>query len=227
MEKVLAIVIAAHVISDFCLQTRTLIKRKDEVRYLFIHGLIQATLTYLLVQDWSCWRLPIAAVLLHVLIDFVKQWRGDTAQAFLADQAAHIISLFVLVSVLMQLELLAEFSGYGYAPIICVAGFVATVRGTGFLVTKVTEQIREENDLDLDGLKGGEKLTGELERTLIFLFIILGHPAGVGFLLGAKAILRFNKAREQKLGDYVLISTLASFSAALAIAVITKWALNL
>ena len=36
-------------------------------------------------------------------------------------------------------------------------------------------------------------------RCFIFLFIFFGQPAGIGFLVAAKSILRFEEAKEQKL----------------------------
>ena len=59
---------------------------------------------------------------------------------------------------------------------------------------------------------------------LIFLFIFIGQPAGIGFLVAAKSILRFEEARQQKLAEYVLIGTLLSFSLAVALAAATQWA---
>ena len=60
----------------------------------------------------------------------------------------------------------------------------------------------------------------------IFIFVITGHPAGIGFLVAAKSILRFEEAKEQKLAEYVLIGTLLSFSLGTAFAAATKWALG-
>lgn len=50
---------------------------------------------------------------------------------------------------------------------------------------------------------------------------------GIGFLVAAKSILRFEEAKKQKLAEYVLIGTLLSFSLAIALATATKWAMNL
>lgn len=70
-------------------------------------------------------------------------------------------------------------------------------------------------------------MIGNLERALIFLLIFIGYPAGIGFLVAAKSILRFEEAKKQKLAEYVLIGTLLSFSMAIAITVITQWAMRL
>lgn len=61
------------------------------------------------------------------------------------------------------------------------------------------------------GLPNGGKLIGVLERGLIFLLVMVGHPVGIGFLIAAKSILRFDSGSDQKFAEYVIIGTLASF----------------
>jgi hypothetical protein len=55
---------------------------------------------------------------------------------------------------------------------------------------------------------------------LVFTFIITNQFAGIGFLITAKAILRFNETKKEsgrKEAEYILIGTLMCF----AIAIIT------
>jgi hypothetical protein len=120
-----------------------------------------------------------------------------------------------------------DFTGTGYRAIVAAAGFVATVRGAGFLVGKVARRLMDENQLQLNGLMNGGRLIGQLERALIFLFIFIGQTAGIGFLVAAKSILRFEEAKKQQLAEYVLIGTLLSFSLAVALATLTLWAMQL
>ena len=39
---------------------------------------------------------------------------------------------------------------------------------------------------------------GQLERTLIFLFVLIGQPTGVGFLVAAKSVFRFGDLKEHE-----------------------------
>jgi len=119
------------------------------------------------------------------------------------------------------------FSGVGYKPIIVLAGFIATIQGSSFLIDKLTKRLMHENSLDLNGLVNGGKLIGQLERSLIFLFIFIGQPQGIGFLVAAKSILRFEETKKQNLAEYILIGTLLSFSLGVALASLTNWALKL
>lgn len=87
--------------------------------------------------------------------------------------------------------------------------------------------ILKENKLELNGLIGGGAWIGRLERALIFLFILIGYPAGIGFLVTAKSILRFEETKRQQMGEDVLTGTFWSFALAIALASATKWATKL
>ena len=113
---------------------------------------------------------------------------------------------------------------WAYTAGILLAGFLVAVFGSGVLVARITGRIVEENGLELDGLKNGGRLIGQLERALIFLLIMIGQPGGIGFLVAAKSILRFEEAKKQPLAEYVLIGTLLSFSLAIAVSALTMWA---
>ena len=228
MEKLAAALIASHAIADFSFQTLGPLKLKEKSGSLLLHALIHALLTYSVLQAWSCWQAPAFVLLVHALIDFIKQRLGkDTVTVFVVDQILHVLSLLALAWALTHLNWLPSFIGIGYKPLIVLAGFIATIQGSGVLIGKFTKRLTEENDLELGGLINGGKLIGQLERALIFLFIFIGQPAGIGFLVAAKSILRFEEAKNRKLAEYVLIGTLLSFSLAIAIASATKWAADL
>lgn len=227
MERLIALLVAAHLIADFFLQPDWLAKRKRTAGYLMLHVSIHAATTYVFLQAWTCWQAPMFVLVVHTLIDFAKQrLPNNTTKVFVVDQAAHILSLLVLGWLLRASAGLQTFEGVWYKPLIAFAGFVATVQASGIVIGKFAKQLTEENNLTLSGLLNGGKLIGQLERALIFLFVFIGQPAGIGFLVAAKSILRFEESKEQKLAEYVLIGTLLSFSLAVAIASVTKWAVT-
>jgi hypothetical protein len=60
----------------------------------------------------------------------------------------------------------------------------------------------------------------QLERALIFLFILVGEPAGLGFLVAAKSIFRFGELKDtaQRMqAEYIMIGTLWSFAYGIAV----------
>ena len=69
-----------------------------------------------------------------------------------------------------------------------------------------------------EGLQDGGRLIGLLERGLIYLLLLAGQHAAIGFLIAAKSVMRFETAsKEQKAAEYVIIGTLASFGWAIAV----------
>ena len=68
------------------------------------------------------------------------------------------------------------------------------------------------------GLRNGGRVIGNLERGLIYLLILTGQAAGIGFLIAAKSVLRFGAVKdESRLSEYVIIGTLASFGWAIGV----------
>lgn len=240
MIKLAVLLIAAHLIGDFALQPDGLARRKaHDFKYLLLHGLIMAAVAYLCLQAWTCWQAPLYVLLAHVAIDLVKRAeRRPTEKAFLLDQTAHLVSLLLLAWLLVRFGWLPEFDGGYYRTLVMAAGFVATVWGSGFYIGRFSRRLTVANNFDPGGLGDGGRYIGQLERALIFLLVFIGQPAGIGFLVAAKSILRFGGGlkptpdpedlRQQQMhAEYVLIGTLLSFSLAIALAKLTEWAAGL
>lgn len=225
MEKLIIILIAAHVISEFFLNSNEVARSKYKLRFLFISAAVPALTSFLLLQAWFCWIVPLYVFVLHALIKFMKaRFLENTPRMFIVIQTIYIAFLILLAWILVYFDFLTAFLGGGYEIIVYIGGFIAAVRGTGMLISKVMKRLNPNNELGLDGLKEGGRLIGELERTLIFIFLAIGQPMGIGFLLAGKSILRFHEATKQKLAEYVLIGTLLSFALAIGIAFLTMWA---
>lgn len=228
MIQLAAVLIAAHGFADFFLQTEALSRRKRRFNFLLLHGLIHGGLTYVVLQAWTLWQAPLLVLMAHTSIDLVKiRLQNESARAFLLDQAVHVASLLGLAWLLVDQGWLPAFTGVGYQPLIAVAGLTTTVYGAGHLIGKVAVGLTDKSGLILVGLPNGGRFIGQLERALIFLLIFIDHPGGIGFLVAAKSILRFEEAKEQKLAEYVLIGTLMSFCLAIALSTLTRWAMNL
>lgn len=228
MEKSIAVLIAGYFIAGFALQPAWMGKHKSSnLQACALHGLLHATAAYIVFQSWMYWKLPVVVFLTHSLIDVVKRRCPDTSKAFAITQVAHLAGIIFVVMGLKAFVGLPEFAGVGFTAIVVVGGFVCTVQGAGDFVGKFTQRLLDQNKLKTDGLKNGGKRIGQLERALIFVLIFIDYPSGIGFLVAAKSILRFEESRKQKLAEYVLIGTLMSFMLAIVIASITKWAITI
>ena len=231
MLSVFVILLSAHSFGDFLLQTDAMAKNKAKPWILVFHSLLHGALVYGLLQQWSAWQMPVAVTVLHAVIDFFKSHREATPTTFIWDQAAHAVSLAILAPIAVNLGWCSPFVGHGWMWIVGLAGFVAVVQGAGFFVGAIAKKLVAANrDLEKTitaGLKDGGKQIGRLERALIFAFILVGEPTGIGFLVTAKSILRFEEAKQQPVAEYVLIGTLWSFGLAMALAWLTQRALTL
>lgn len=224
--KCFIVLICAHILADFVLQPDQIAQNKHRWGVLSLHAGVHALLSWLLFGFHLPWQIPVIIFLSHFLIDFLKQKVSDTACTFCVDQCLHVLVLAVLAYGLHRAGVTDQ-SGLFYKPLVLLSGLVVTVQGSGFLVSKVAQRIIGENDLKVDGLNGGGKLIGQLERSVIFLLIMMGQPAGIGFLVAAKSILRFKDSEDQRLAEYVLIGTLLSFGLAMGLSTLTVHAMRL
>lgn len=227
MGKTIILILAAHLIGDFPLQPDWLAdKKKSKECYLLLHAVLQGALAYLAFQAWGCWQLPCLVALSHALIDALKRRSPDTSATFVIDQALHVAFLTGIVFCLQSYALLSVYRGIGYSAIVVGGGFAATVIGSGFFIGKFMKPLIEGTKINENGLPKAGKWIGQLERALIFVFVLVGYLEGVGFLVAAKSILRFKETEEQKMAEYVLVGTLLSFFLAIALASATKWAMK-
>ena len=213
MIETFTALLLAHVLADFVLQPGWMAGAKRRAGPLLLHGAVvlvaaQATLG-------TVTALPVLMLALaHVVIDAAKARLAPrpTATAFLADQAAHLATLLAVT--LWQPDLLATglWTEQGALPglMALVAGAVVATRAGGFAIGLLMEPWSAA--APPGGLPGAGRTIGLLERGLIFVLILAGQPAGIGFLIAAKSILRFEATTAEKpTGEYVIIGTLASF----------------
>jgi len=92
--------------------------------------------------------------------------------------------------------------------------FVLALVG-GDLLTKFMKWLLK---IELESELGGEKSSsmklsaaiGYLERALIFLLTLRGHPEAIGWIFAAKSIARFRELESRRFTEYYLIGTLTS-----------------
>ncbi len=231
MQSLVIVLLAAHIYGDFLLQTGAIAAGKRRFGWLLLHCVIHGALVYLLLQQWLAWQLPLTIAVVHGIIDAVKARSPRSAATFAWDQVAHVVSILLLAACALSQGWVASFTGLGWRWIVGFAGFCVTVKGVGFFVGEVADRMFAENavlqQMRLEGLKDGGRRIGQLERAIIFVLILAGQPTGIGFLIGAKSILRFEEAKKQPFAEYVLIGTLWSFGLAMVLAWLTRFALEL
>ena len=239
MTELLIVLIAAHLIADFPAQSNWMIARKQNLLFLLAHILIVAVVTIVLLGSFP----PILLAILigtHLAMDAVKVYLlKDTIGSFLLDQVVHIGVIIVLAfafpATLGQSwwpDILSpEDISIALNLLVITSAVIAAIPAGGILIQKAMQPFSDQLAADEGtGLSGGGKYIGYLERSLIILLVLSGHPEGVGFLIAAKSILRFgeiNKSNNRKMSEYIIIGTFMSFGWALLVAFLSKAALQL
>jgi hypothetical protein len=218
----------AHVLADFVVQTGWIIRQKRRPAVFALHVALVFLFAALALGRWDATALAWIAglALLHGVIDAAKLLSKASGPAgFVFDQAAHLASLAALA--ILVPTLWAE--GY-WAHLLpnphwlldtfaLISGLLIATRVGGFAVGALLA--RYDGEELPKGLESGGMLIGLLERAMIFLLVLAGEPAGIGFLIAAKSVLRLEAtfadgAKHHRAAEYIIIGTLASFGWAMA-----------
>jgi len=236
MADTLLALIAAHLIADFPLQSDWLLRHKKNPAVLLLHILIVAGTAALLLGGMP-WRLLAILAGTHLLVDAVKVYiLKDTLRAFFIDQFAHVAVITGLAIIFpdafalgvwgkLPTAILAAYQG----GLCLVGGAILSLRTGAIIIKKAIQPFLIQVGSDIEGLENGGAFIGYLERALVMLLVLINQPAGVGFLITAKSILRFGDVREshqRKLTEYVIIGTFLSFGWGLLAATLTQLALK-
>jgi len=219
----------AHVLTDFVFQNKKMVEHKRTYKasswYLYAHSVLAGVLTYLILQQWSSFLVPIVIIISHFLIDLWKlHQKEDNLKYFLLDQFFHIIIL-----VLTWLYLTQNFSNVfseirtffsSTEKLAVLIGYLVVIFPVGFIIGKATERWQKEIAIEEEqsSLKKAGRYIGIFERILVLTFILSSNFSAIGFLIGAKSILRFSDSKGgRKQTEYVLIGTLMSFAICIAV----------
>lgn len=229
--------IFAHLVGDFLLQSRAMVRHKQRLKarswILYAHCAIHGLLVYLFAPGWNLWIAPLLVMLTHFIIDLWKLYQSDKVVYFIIDQVAHLLVLFGIWCIFIAPSgwvphqwILVMRSEAAWA---VAAGYLMVTFPLSLLLASATQRWRreaeEQTERSSTSLSEAGKWIGIFERILVFTFVITSHFEGIGFLIAAKSILRFNdiKGNEaRKEAEYILIGTLMSFSLSILIGLIVR-----
>lgn len=228
---------AAHLFVDFVLQSKKLIQNKKDKKagswFLYLHCFLHAAFIYALLPDKYIWQIPVIIFISHYCIDLWKLYQNENALTFFADQLLHIFILIIVWAMWYQPTnwLSAHFSGLliNYNFWLITTAYLLTIFPLSYLLGYLTQRWRKDIDQDMNysntSLSEAGKWIGIFERILVLTFVLNNHFEGIGFLIAAKSILRFNDIKGdtmRKEAEYILIGTLMSFASSIAIGIITN-----
>ena len=229
--------ICAHLIGDFLLQTGKMVRHKQRLKarswQLYLHCFLHGLVFYLFNAQWDQWELAAIVAVSHFFIDLWKLYQKENAWTFVLDQLLHFSVL-----VIMWLAITMSFEGFTAELSIALnnknmwavlMGYMLIIWPFSYIIGLATQKWRLDISSHLEAqrtsLAEAGKWIGIFERLLVFTFIITNQFAGIGFLITAKSILRFNETKKEtgrKEAEYILIGTLLSF----AVAIITGLLIN-
>ena len=226
--------ILAHLLGDFILQPNSWVADKEKKKcrsiYLYLHVLIHIALTMLFLWDFNLWWIALIVGVSHLLIDVTKL-SFQTAKTkriwFFIDQIAHILVIVALSLFYFPYFKLEDFFNDESLKIVTAIVFL-TVPSSIFIKTIIsiwTPITIDHSKIQTESLVNAGKYIGILERLLVFVFILVNHWEGVGFMIAAKSVFRFSdlaEAKQRKLTEYVLIGTLLSFGIAVLVGILIK-----
>ncbi|MFZ1455671.1 MAG: DUF3307 domain-containing protein [Saprospiraceae bacterium] len=195
-------VILAHFIGDFYLQPSSWVHDKEQKKYksiyLYLHSAIHGLLVWILLWEWSAWRMAFLLAVVHFVIDLQKlvfQKEKTKRNWFFLDQLLHIFSIFILIDIYKNGEIPFDISQIlNSKNIIFVTGYVILTLPISIIIQKMllhwSDLIGEADD---DSLLNAGKYIGILERSFVFVFILANRWEAVGFLLAAKSDFRFGE----------------------------------
>ena len=223
--------ILAHLAGDFILQPDRWVKDKQLKKHrspkLYLHVLVHAALTMLLVWDLSFWMPVLVIVSTHYCVDLLKvhiERPDNKIFWFVADQVLHVSIIVALWYVWEKPVIPIENFPVAQLLIIVTAAVFLTNPTSVIIKTFISQWTPDTLYTVTSSLPDAGKIIGYLERLLVLTFILNHHWEAVGFLLAAKSVFRFGNLKEshdRKLTEYVLIGTLLSFGIALAVSLIT------
>ncbi|MGB0867525.1 MAG: DUF3307 domain-containing protein [Granulosicoccaceae bacterium] len=238
MWETFALLLTGHLLGDFLFQTAWMVQHKQKPAVLLIHVSVVVLITAVLLGSLH-WPILLLIYGSHLAMDAIKTWvLSDELKPFLFDQFVHIAVVFGLAIAYPEaaaqslwLKLIAaEYHNLFYAALAATGSLVLAITAGGYLIgTMLKPLVNELEEEELQGLKRGGQYIGWLERALVVLFVYTGQPTGVGFVLGAKSILRFgdiSNAKERRVAEYIIIGTFLSFGWALLIANVSVYVIG-
>ncbi len=231
---ILVPLILAHLIGDFILQPNSWVidkeRKKARSKFLYWHVLIHIALAMIFLWNIHLWWIAVAIGVSHFLIDWAKlefQTHKSKRTWFFADQMLHLLVIVALSQWYYPYWEFQDFFNQINIKLLTAVVFL-TVPASVLIKTIIsvwTPVAENQNKIQTESLINAGKYIGILERLLVFVFIIVNHWEGVGFMIAAKSVFRFSdlaEAKQRKLTEYVLIGTLLSFGIAVLTAILVQ-----
>lgn len=216
--------LASHILTDFFFQSDKWVKSKQINKLksvpLYLHCLIAGILAGLFTQNFM---VGLGIFVAHLATDIWKiTQKNNTIRTFLIDQTLHLLALIVAWILLTKNfeAIVTTAKLYFNQPRVwaIIVAYTLCTFPLGITIGLLTNKFRQQIKNPGNTLQAAGKWIGITERILILTFLFNNQLEAIGFLIAAKALLRF-KDEDLKLTEYVLIGTLLSFTITILIGI--------
>lgn len=236
MDKTLLALVAAHILADFPFQPNGMVARKREPPILLLHLFVVVALAIAALGNAPVSLLAILAGT-HLAMDAVKiHILKDKLSTFALDQAVHLTVVFGLAIAFpsswadgVWARLPTDGQKIYLVALTLLSGVIVNLQVGAIVIRKAVAPFVAQTRTAIRGLDKGGLYIGWLERALVMLLVLINQPAGVGFLITAKSILRFGDVKDsksRKATEYIIIGTFMSFGWGLLAAALTQAAIK-
>lgn len=236
----LYILLAAHFIADFTLQSADLAEKKTQkFQYLLGHALTYAAMiaiSMFFCIPTSLLRIPLGIIVIsHFFIDWARICfdkshitPGAHFGSFVIDQTLHILLICVSVFLFhlndqntfwmsacvkqVPLNIMIRYSLI----------FIVITDPASVFVKKLSIYISGETNCNQNTEASVGSIIGKLERFIIAVLVLCGEIGAIGFVLTAKSLARFSQLGNQDFAEKYLVGTLASTAIAIAVTLLLK-----
>jgi hypothetical protein len=203
-------------------------------KWVYIASGIYSLLIYCANSSWlDVWIIPCFFTAFLFISIFCNQIKHQSVRL--------LVFQLILLSLLFSLRIyFSDFQFFSILPplrtflnskrtLLVIFGLVILIWPIGYIIGQITEPFRKQLD-DEEVSKGLEKAgmwIGCLERTIIYIFVLSNFLTAIAFLVTAKSIFRFGEiTKSRKEAEYILIGTLMSYSIAMVIGFLVKYAVG-
>ncbi|WP_458526398.1 DUF3307 domain-containing protein [Onishia taeanensis] len=227
----------AHLSGDFLLQPHRWVEErgghKHRAKALYLHASLHGLLVLVVMgiagsTVSGAITAAVAVAVSHGGIDLCKaHLEPNRLRWFLLDQLLHLVVLAgVWLAWLGSLQPLADAISWLASPrtLTLAAAYLLITRPMAIAIALAMRPWSEDVTNPGTLIAAGARI-GMLERFLVLTLVLLDELTAVGFLLTAKSVLRFGDLRERsdrKLTEYVLLGTLLSVSATVALGLVAR-----
>ena len=218
--------VVAHLAGDFFLQSDRDARNKQSTTVLLKHGSIHGAV--LAIVGWTetargtgIWLALCMLLASHLLLDSITaRSKLQDSQRLFVDQFLHLAAIGLLVAIMepqAAVHVWEQVADQASRSTLWwhLAGILVVLPAGGVWVAKAVAPFRREKAeagaTDLTNRAG--RMIGYCERLLIYLFILNRAEPLIGFVIAAKALMRFPEWREpgaREDAEYYLIGTLLS-----------------